>query len=304
MTNLMNDAAISPDRLKRILGSCSINFLFGAGVNGNAFPQFNGFEKTKLALKNCGQPGNVIEMELRNLNENDRDKVLGAFIDEFNDQKINYESGSILNLKDLLHQTNLLISRAENRHPESKRVNIFTLNYDRIVETVLESQGQFIYTLNAKASNSYLPFEIVGYNTARREYIPTFAVYKMHGSVDAAGILQKEAIIAPGEDKLGNVISDFYETLFAMKGELLRKNSALFVIGYSWKDDHINGIIKDAIDNGLTVYQLQYKTNEDPLPSEISSKINVIPPAKEHPEQDTTLTLANLFEKVMADEGR
>lgn len=32
--------------LRKILGSCSINFLFGAGVNGRAFPNFGGFSQT------------------------------------------------------------------------------------------------------------------------------------------------------------------------------------------------------------------------------------------------------------------
>ena len=31
---------------KNIIASSHINFLFGAGVNGKAFPQLNGFEKS------------------------------------------------------------------------------------------------------------------------------------------------------------------------------------------------------------------------------------------------------------------
>lgn len=290
---------IDLEKLKRILGSCSINFLFGAGVNGRAFPQFNGFAKTKVALKQHGQPGDNIEIELHKIDKEARKEIVDTYCDEFSSftQELDYGSESIRNLGSLLFRISRIVSKAENRHPESKRINIFTLNYDQIVETILNTQGQFSYTLNVQESKSNLPFEIVGYNTARREYVPTFAIYKMHGSVDAAGRLPKESIVFPGEDKLGNVLSDFYETLFAMKSELLRKNSALFVVGYSWNDDHINGVVRDAIDNGLTVYQLQFN-GSSALPSGMSEQIEVVPPVQVEPRQDTTLTLANIFKRV------
>lgn len=290
---------IDLEKLKRILGSCSINFLFGAGVNGRAFPQFNGFAKTKEALKQHGQPGDNIEIELHKIDKEARKEIVDTYCDEFSSftQELDYGSESIRNLGSLLFRISRIVSKAENRHPESKRINIFTLNYDQIVETILNTQGQFSYTLNVQESKSNLPFEIVGYNTARREYVPTFAIYKMHGSVDAAGRLSKESIVFPGEDKLGNVLSDFYETLFAMKSELLRKNSALFVVGYSWNDDHINGVVRDAIDNGLTVYQLQFN-GSSALPSGMSEQIEVVPPVQVEPRQDTTLTLANIFKRV------
>ena len=294
-----NTYGIDPEKLKRILGSCSINFLFGAGVNGKAFPQFNGFVNTKEALKQHGQPGDNIEIELREIDEAARNEIIDTYCDEFSGftQSLDYESESIRNLEDLLSQISRIVSKAENRHPESKRINIFTLNYDQIVETILNSQGQFAYTLNVQKSKSNLPFEIVGYNTSRREYVPTFAIYKVHGSVDAAGQLSKETIVFPGEDKLGNVLSDFYETLFAMKSELLRKNSVLFVVGYSWNDDHINGVVRDAINNGLTVYQLQFNKGST-LPSGMHGQIEIVPPVQVEPRQDTTLTLANIFKRV------
>lgn len=37
----------------KILSSSHLNFLFGSGVNGKAFPQFNGFTKTLDSLKNA-----------------------------------------------------------------------------------------------------------------------------------------------------------------------------------------------------------------------------------------------------------
>ena len=46
-----------PLGLRKVLGSCSVNFLFGAGVNGKAFPYFAQFEKTISTMNERGLDG-------------------------------------------------------------------------------------------------------------------------------------------------------------------------------------------------------------------------------------------------------
>ena len=82
-----------------------------------------------------------------------------------------------------------------------------------------------------------------------------------------------------------------------MKGELLKKNSVLFVIGYSGGDDHVNGIISDALTNGLTVYWLQYKRIEK-LPPTLANNVVIVPPQNDEKPQDTTKTLGSLLKKA------
>lgn len=285
--------------LRKVLGSCNINFLFGAGVNGGAFPFFSKFTDTIEAMNSLGLEGANIEKALAGCDDDSkRDAIRDAFVEEFNsyrDYQLSHQS--LENLRRLLKDTHTVVNRAENRHPESKRINIFTLNYDRIVEELLEDCGFFSYTLTSEAK-AYLPFNIVGYNTATRTFIPTFAVYKLHGSVDANRYLHSENIIFPGPDKLGSVVTHFYETLFSMKGELLRSNSALFVLGYSWSDDHVNDIIGSAIDNGLTVVFPQFKAG-DAAPETFEDKVVLIPPIDPGALNDTTLALAEYFEQAM-----
>lgn len=287
--------------LQKVLGSCNINFLFGAGVNGGpqgAIPSFDSFSDTIAEMDNLGLPTDIgIERALQGCaDEGIRQQVLDKFVEEFNDKQ-NYQLNhlSLVNLSSLLKAAHKAVSIAENRHPESKRINVFTLNYDRIVEELLDASGFFNYALK-KESKSFLPFDVVGYDTAKRTFIPTFVVYKLHGSVNSSRVLQTGDIVFPGQDKLGSVISNFYETLFAMKGELLRKNAALFVIGYSWSDEHVNDIIGSAIDNGLTVVFPKYSENDE-LPLELEGRVEVIPPANS--QSDTTATLARLFEQAM-----
>lgn len=289
-------------RLYKILGSCSINFLFGAGVNGGAFPQFSQFSKTIDKIDPEEPQGVNIEKALQDCNDDDiRTEVLDEFVREFNEQDYSLDHKSLKNLQELLRAAHSIVDRAQNSHPETKRINVFTLNYDRIVEELLETSGYFAHVLK-RDTKSLIPFNIIGYNTVTRAFIPTFAVYKLHGSVGADRILKNEGIVFPGQDKLGNIVSNFYETLFAMKGELLRKNAALFVIGYSWADDHINDVINNAIDNGLTVVFPKFKESES-APETLKNKIIIIPPdtsdASENP-RDTTKTLAGLFQKVIA----
>lgn len=287
--------------LQKVLGSCNINFLFGAGVNGGpkgAIPSFDSFNDTIAEMGNLGLPVDIgIEQALQGCSDEViRQQVLEKFVEEFNgNQNYQLDHPSLVNLNSLLKAAYKAVSIAENRHPESKRINVFTLNYDRIVEDLLDADGFFNYALK-KESKSFLPFDVVGYDTAKRTFIPTFAVYKLHGSVDSSHILQTEDIVFPGQDKLGSVISNFYETLFAMKSELLRKNAALFVLGYSWSDEHVNDIISSAIDNGLTVVFPKY-SEKDELPPELEGRVEVISPVD--PESDTTATLARLFEQAM-----
>lgn len=288
-------------RLHKVLGSCSINFLFGAGVNGRAFPSFEQFQSTIAKMNKLGLEGKKIEKALQDCDDDGkRQAVLDAFVDEFNGYGYSLDHPSLTNLHRLLSTTHNAVGRAENRHPESKRVNVFTLNYDRIVEELLETSGYFNYVLR-RDTKAALPFNVVGYDTETRAFVPTFAVYKLYGSVGTDRKLHSENIVFPSQDKLGSIVSEFYETLFAMKGELLKKNAALFVIGYSWNDEHVNDVINGAIDNGLTVVFPQYEDNSK-APDGLAERILVIPPAKvgkgENP-CDTTKTLAEYFEKAM-----
>lgn len=138
--------------LRKILGSCSINFLFGAGVNGRAFPNFGGFSQTINHMHKKGLKGDNIETALaHNTDETIRSEILDTFVSEYNGHcGYSLDNKSIINLKDLLINTSRIAGKAENRHPESKRINIFTLNYDRIVEEILEENGLLITLLRKK----------------------------------------------------------------------------------------------------------------------------------------------------------
>lgn len=67
----------------KILSSSHINFLFGSGVNGKAFPQFNGFTKTLNKLKEFGCKKINLEEAINELeDESQKSKIHSIFIDE------------------------------------------------------------------------------------------------------------------------------------------------------------------------------------------------------------------------------
>ena len=272
-----------------IISSSHINFLFGAGVNGSALPQLTNasFKKTSDLL---GQKGvnlkNGIESAIDQLkNAEERNDVKQTFMEEFKAfhevALSNKDSKSIDNLRSLLSMTYSIVAKSENRKASMKQVNIFTLNYDKIVEVLLDELGYFYNSVSASNSSSKLFLkDVIGYDYVSKRYIPSFMISKLHGDIDRP--------IIPGKKKYEEILTpDYFEVAFQMKEKLSRENSILIVIGYSGHDDHINDIVKDCIHNGLTVYWYLYGMEDEgnDLPFDKNS-IRIVKQREEG--QDTT----------------
>lgn len=285
------------DHIKRSVASGSINFLFGAGVNGNCFPNMSSFEKTKEKLKKHGKPGMNIEDELTTLSELEQNDVLDEFISEYNEQKPDETSSSYCNLKNLLQTVNQIVEKTENRKPHMKKINIFTLNYDNIVEGILKQLGFFHHMIAANFGDERSTADVVGFNVTRNEFIPSFFISKLHGSANNDGSLRRNDVILPNrEKKISSALSrEFFTVLFKMKGELEMKNSVLFIIGYSGSDEDINSILKDAVGSGLTVYWLKYNDDDKGIEQLHIQGLITIPSEN----VDSTKVLNELLEDVL-----
>ena len=91
----------------------------------------------------------------------------------------------------------------------------------------------------------------------------------------------------------------FFELMFLMKSELIRRNAVLMVIGYSGNDEHINGIISDAIEANLTLIWFRYN-NDEKLPEIISkNKEKVIVVDQLEEKIGTTKRCAHLIEEIL-----
>lgn len=250
---------------KRIISSAHINFLFGAGVNGNAFPQLDGFGRTCRKIKELG--GNVdngFENGVDTLeNEEDRQSIKRVFMDEFAEKvsQIDFKKESVKNIENLLRKTYQIVKESQNRNPDMKQINIYSLNYDNIIERCLMKLGYFSNSIAASnVSEVSQLIDVIGYNYNSKKYIPSFMISKLHGDMSNP--------ILPGKEKYNKIIDEnYFEIVFNMKAQLSRQNSILIVLGYSGNDKHINKIIHDCIDTGLIVYWFKYD-NKEKIPYE------------------------------------
>lgn len=281
-----------------ILSSSHINFLFGAGVNGKAFPQLKSFTDTLSKIEELG--GNIesgLESGIDSLSSSAHKKIVkDVFIKEFMeaDAKMNEKFGkdmSLINLEKMLRKTYLLVNESQNRNPSMKQINIFTLNYDQIVEKTLSGLGYFFSEISASNTTTRaMLLDVIGYNFNVKKYVPTFMVSKLHGDIDNP--------IIPGKSKYQEMLNeDYFEIAFNMKEKLCRQNSILIVIGYSGRDEHINKILKDCLNAGLTIYWYKF-AQMDIVPFEENTQIIVRQQEDYSNPQDTTANCYRDMEQV------
>ncbi len=281
-----------------VLSSSHINFLFGAGVNGKAFPQLKSFTDTLSKIEELG--GNIengLESGIDSLSSSAHKKIVkDVFIKEFMeaDAKMNEKFGkdmSLINLEKMLRKTYLLVNESQNRNPSMKQINIFTLNYDQIVEKTLSGLGYFFSEISASNTTTRaMLLDVIGYNFNVKKYVPTFMVSKLHGDIDNP--------IIPGKSKYQEMLNeDYFEIAFNMKEKLCRQNSILIVIGYSGRDEHINKILKDCLNAGLTIYWYKF-AQMDIVPFEENNQIIVRQQEDYSNPQDTTANCYRDMEQV------
>lgn len=252
----------------KILSSSHLNFLFGSGVNGKAFPQFDGFTRTLKSLKDVGAKSENLEQALNEIeNKDERKKILVTFKEELKEKndEIEWNNPSIANIKNMFSSINQIIENSENRTNSMKQVNVYTLNYDSIVETAIEEMGLITNHLSSTNIETFDSlFNIVAYDYALKKFIPTYLISQLHGDL-------KNPIL-PGVNKYDDILqAKKFELLFKMKEHLSRHCSVLFVIGYSGHDKHINNILKDCIKAGLTIYWINFESNSD-IPSDLTNE--------------------------------
>lgn len=277
-----------------MLSSININFLFGSGVNGKAFGQFDSFDETKAFLsEKLNKKIEYLEPAIDELiSSRDTKDARDIFDKEFEkkSQKIDYNHPSIENIYKMFKEINTIVSESENRVDYLKKVKIFTLNYDSIVEMTLQKYGYLCNVItpsNLNESRKY--FYMIGYDIKYKHFIPTYLVVKVHGD--------KGKKVLPGSFKYKDALAqNIFELQFKMKEELLRENSLLIVIGYKGNDGDINLIINDAIAKGLTVFWYCYSDDDVAcVPKEFVNKISCIEVKK---EKDSTLKCAEELGKI------
>ncbi len=156
-------------------------------------------------------------------------------------------------------------------HKSRTTCDMFSLNYDTVVEASLEELTLRCIDGFRGADNAF--FDATVYDERPTSGL-SFRLYKLHGSInwvrDVQGAVRRRpltsseerapVVIYPAEQKYVQTQYGVYETLLSLFRRRLREprpNNKLVVVGYSFRDEHLNVAIEDAIGDekgNLTVY--------------------------------------------------
>jgi hypothetical protein len=180
--------------------------------------------------------------------------------------------------KNIYHKS--FLKKIVSRKPSLNRVNIFTTNYDLLIERSAEEMGIQINNgfsgFQKRAfnpSNFYLDFYVNSQDDKGKKYNRSINLFKLHGSLSWSfddtcppyGISEKQiytkddkvnleenisCIIYPIQSKKKVSLDLPYSELFRKFVESLnRSDTVLIVMGYSFWDEHINDLISNALCN-------------------------------------------------------
>ena len=156
-----------------------------------------------------------------------------------------------------------------------KRVNLFTLNYDTLIEQAADAEGivlldgfvgaiERIFRPESYDHDLYFPAETTEGRVHRLDRV--VHLYKLHGSVNWCakepdwdnpyGVSVRSMdekgtspiLIYPTPLKYGETVGMPYSELFRrFAWAIVRPQSTLFTIGYGFGDEHVNAIIRQAL---------------------------------------------------------
>ncbi|KZN99235.1 SIR2 family protein [Pseudobacillus badius] len=228
-------------------------------------------------------------------------KELEEFINKF---KYIFIKNFVLTIN---YDTNYLhksfLKKIISRNEKLKKVNIFTLNYDLMIEKTAEELG--LHVNNGFAGfhfRTFIPSSFhlgthLNYQDGEKINTKGINLFKLHGSLSwefddskpPYGITEKqqnfanlsggnegelenipECIIYPVQSKKTYSLDLPYSEMFRQFIEFVNKeNSSLIVMGYSFLDEHVNDIITNALSSpnfNLIVFSFQTSDSDDLAP--------------------------------------
>lgn len=291
--------------LKKAIASSNMNFLIGAGASSKFLSILNDIENDISLAEIQGDSEKIIELKQKYFIES----IVGS-IDIVDENNNSNKNKTLEEYKDFYKTLSFLLLKREDSIL-SKQINIFTTNVDIFSEKALEEVGiEFNDGFSGRfkpvydASNfkkSYFRKSLHYENTSE---IPVFNVVKLHGSVswlaendsvvldkDLTGIktvnaklstkefnseFDKLKLINPTKQKLEDtvIIRYYYDLLRFYSNELEKENNILFVIGFSFCDEHINSLTLQVADSNptLIIYIFSYKSGSDAVYEKLKEK--------------------------------
>ena len=160
------------------------------------------------------------------------------------------------------------LRRLTARKPSDPRIQLFSTNYDTLFEQAAKMFGftvidGFSFSHPRVFNGANFDYDIVYRERSRikpdESFIPNvFQLYKIHGSIDwqrgkNGEVVQVDTtdtpcVIYPASNKYESSYEQPYIDMIAHFQQTLRKESTLLiVVGFGFKDKHLQNIIKEAV---------------------------------------------------------
>lgn len=181
------------------------------------------------------------------------------------------------------HKT--FLDKITARKASEPRVQLFTTNYDTLFEQAAQEGGYavidgFSFTSPRTFSGRYFDYDIVQRERTRLKDEESFVskvfhLYKMHGSLTwektNQGMIQQvnstesPLIVYPASDKYESSYEQpYFEMMSRFQQALRRENTLLIVIGFGFRDKHIQNVILEAVNQNpsFQLVVVNYNSNE------------------------------------------
>jgi len=257
------------NKLRRQFQSSNINIILGAAFSYGVVELLGNIETDLYTAEYIDKDeSKVIEIKKRFFNQ--------SIIPLIDKEKIKVGESERIKFITLLNKI------IDNRQSSilHKIINIFTTNYDHLLEIALEkSSSEYVDGFSGKlrpmfsTSNYGMIYSRQTSISSMTSEIVTFNLYKLHGSLnwylddnnifacdivsrikklnstigndnDFINEYNKLAIVNPSKSKLNKTVIDvnYYDQLRMLSNEMEKNNSILISFGFSFNDEHIRQI--------------------------------------------------------------
>jgi len=320
--------------IKKTIASTNVNFLIGSGLSRPFLDVLQGIEVQLTQAENENDTAKILE-----LREEYFTKCMKGNLEVVDEGTNDTKNKVLQSYKNFYRSINYLLLKREDSIL-TKQVNIFTTNVDVFSEKALEEigiefndgfSGRFNPRYNiGNFKKSYFKKSLHYENTSE---IPIFNILKLHGSLswkedpegiildqglqslravedDVEGNYDKLMIVNPTKKKFEITVLNqyYYDLLRVYSNELEKENSVLFVMGFSFTDEHIRDLTMQVVNSNptLMVYIVSHSsppnlTYDDMKETATNKNIEVLYPPEGLEYKLQTIT-QEVFEKVYSEE--
>ena len=286
------------ENLRKLAITKRLNFLIGSGASSPAISLMSHVkEPTDQEIASIQvSDKNLTDEEKEKIAKNERlieevKEVSKSLLSENRNETLDdTQKKKLGEFKAFIRSISVILNFSNSRETP-REANIFTTNYDLFIEEAVDevlkeevslvfndgARGYFNRFLDSSNFNRTVSYE--GLNNNYIDELPSLTLIKPHGSVNwekigesenAKVIIRNEVVKSPmvvpptgNEGRDTFMDNHFHDMLRVFQLELDKPESVLFILGFSFQDDHIARMIRRALRNRSLIIECFCWKNED-----------------------------------------